>query len=98
MANLTITDDESMLSDSANLHEHPDVYKKCFTLRDYYKQCLSFYHKGEQIFDVLSPSCILQFQKCVDNVFGIEDVKNASMTLQCRVVFYLFFTHVFEMC
>jgi hypothetical protein len=47
MANLTITDDESVLSDSINHDGNQDVYKKCFTLRDYYKQCLSFYHKGE---------------------------------------------------
>ena len=50
MANLTITDDDSVLSDSINHDENQDVYKKCFTLRDYYKQCLSFYHKGELMF------------------------------------------------
>ena len=42
--------------------------------------------------------CILQFQKCVDNVFGIEDVENASMTLQCRVVSYLCFLHTCLKC
>ena len=53
MANLTITDDDSVLSDSINYDENQDVYKKCFTLREYYKQCLSFYHKGEQILEIL---------------------------------------------
>ena len=53
MANLTITDDDSVLSDSINHDENQDVYKKCFTLREYYKQCLSFYHKGEQILEIL---------------------------------------------
>ncbi|CAB4009968.1 Golgi resident GCP60 [Paramuricea clavata] len=52
MANLTITDDDSVLSDSINHDESQDVYKKCFTLRDYYKQCLSFYHKGKDVIKI----------------------------------------------
>lgn len=47
MANLTITDDDGGLSESLNHEDSQEIYKKCFTLPDYYKQCLSFYHKGE---------------------------------------------------
>lgn len=75
MANLTITDDDSVLSDSINHDENQDVYKNCFTLREYYKQCLSFYHKGEQILEILLSSCVLQFQKCLDDVSGIKQVE-----------------------
>ena len=75
MANLTITDDDSVLSDSINHDENQDVYKKCFTLREYYKQCLSFYHKGEQILEILLSCCVLQFQKYLDDVSGIKQVE-----------------------
>jgi hypothetical protein len=79
MANLTITDDDSVLSDSINHDESQDVYKKCFTLRDYYKQCLSFYHKGEllKVF-VLLLCTIPQFQEYLDDVPGVEQSEIAE--------------------
>ena len=71
MANLTITDDDSVLSDSINHDENQDVYKKCFTLRDYYKQCLGFYHKGELLEGFVLLLCtITKNQECSDDVQG----------------------------